>query len=407
MSDIQNLLLQIIGASLFNKDVPRIKQNQISELIKEANSHSVFPLMFSVIKKQVEQTGDKKTIDSCMQLLFACIAAQTSNFVEHGELHRLMADNGIGYVAMKGISSAMYYPNPNLRCSGDVDVFVCDKDFDSAQKLIESAGFEKEKESNDEIHIAYKRPPFSIWELHKSVNGIPKNEVGENIAEEIRGIVETAVETTIEGTVCMVPDQFHHGLILLLHTASHLTSEGVGLRHLCDWVVFVSSINDDDFVKLFKEKLQSFGLWRFAQVLTLLGVNYFSAPKRKWAMMNENITDDQLEALMTDILNGGNFGKKDMNRYREIKYISNRADSTIDNGSVFVQVIKTLNYKVYSDFSFIDKHRYLLPIGWCVEGFKYIALLLQGKRKSTGTKKMLKEAIKRKSLYLSLKLFER
>ena len=312
---------------------------------------------------------------------------------------------------IKGLASASYYPEPSLRNMGDVDFLVAPSDLSRAGKALEQAGFAVDHgDEDDGIHIAYTRPPISIWEMHRSVNGIPSGEIGTAIQAEVDHTIETAVETTCEGVLCCVPDRFHHGLIMLLHTASHLTSEGVGLRHLCDWAVFVSALSDAEFRELYEKKLKAFGLWRFAQALTLLGIEYLGAPKRVWAVRaleRKSITAEQLESLMNDILSGGNFGFKDMNRYREIKYISDRGERTVNSDGIIKQGFKTLNQKVYADYKTIEKHRFLLPIGYLAEGGRYIGLLISGKRKSFGTRQMLQEAAQRKKVYSSLRLFEK
>ena len=109
---------------------------------------------------------------------------------------------------------------------------------------------------------------------------------------------------------------------------------------------------------------------------------------------------------MNDILSGGNFGTKDMNRYREIKYISDRRERTVSSVGNARQVIRTMNEKVRIVHKFIGKHKVLYPIGYIAEGGKNFGLLVSGKRKSSGTKRMLKEAAVRKKIYSSLKLFQ-
>lgn len=95
---------------------------------------------------------------------------------------------------------------------------------------------------------------------------------------------------------------------MLLHVASHMMSEGIGMRHLCDWAVFADTLGNEKFVTLFEEKLKRFGLWKFAQILTLVSERYLGLVHKEWAQ-NPDVTEEQLEALMEDILNGGNFGK--------------------------------------------------------------------------------------------------
>lgn len=410
MNDVQSLLLQVISAALFNKKAPDIAADQLMPLVDESKAQAVYPLAFSVIDSQLQEKLISEKYADCSEEFFRYAIAGTQNFAEHGELHELMTANKLPYVAMKGLASAMYYPEPNLRSMGDVDFLVAKENVSKARNLLESIGFAVDHgEEDDGIHIAYTRPPMSIWELHHSVNGIPNNDVGEMIKAEMDKAISTAETVEVDGSICRLPDKLHHGLIMLLHTASHLTGEGVGLRHLCDWVVFVSALSDAEFREIFEKTLKGFGLWRFAQVLTLLGINYLGVPKRVWALEaveSHKVDDTTLEGLMNDILSGGNFGFKDMNRYREIKYISDRCEGTVGKRGILRQGFKTMNEKVRRYYKTLGKHKALLPVGYLAEGGKYIALLLTGKRKSSGTKQMLKEAADRKRIYSSLNLFK-
>ncbi len=410
MNDVHSLLLQVISAALFDKKAPDVAADLLMPLVNESKAQAVFPLVFSVLDRQLQEKLSSKQYADCSEEFFRYAIAGTQNFAEHSELHELMTANDIPYVAMKGLASAMYYPEPNLRSMGDVDFLVAKENVSRAGKLLESIGFAVDHgEEEDGIHIAYTRPPMSIWELHHSVNGIPNNDVGELIKAEMDKAISTAETVEVDGATCRLPDKLHHGLIMLLHTASHLTSEGVGLRHLCDWVVFASSLSDAEFREIFEKKLKGFGLWRFAQVLTMLGINYLGAPKRVWALQaveSHKVDDTTLGGLMNDILSGGNFGFKDMNRYREIKYISDRSEGTVGKSGILRQGFKTMKDKVRRDFKTLGKHKALLPIGYLAEGGKYIALLLTGKRKSTSTKQMFKEAAERKRIYSSLNLFQ-
>lgn len=409
MDEIKQFLLRIVGYQLFGGERPKASA-VLSEILKEAKSQTVFTMIFPFVQDDLMQSEPQLFISE-QEDFFRYAVAGTQNFAEHSELHELMTANSIPYVVMKGFASALYYPEPSLRSMGDVDFLVRPEDIEQAGKALEGAGFAVDHGDDDDgIHIAYQRPPISVWELHRSINGIPDGEIGENIRTEMNRMIESAELVNQDDIICMVPDRFHHGLIMLLHTASHLTSEGVGLRHLCDWVVFASSLSDAEFRTIFEKKLKAFGLWRFAQVLTLLGINYLGAPKRVWALEaieSHKVDDDTLKGLMNDILSGGNFGFKDMNRYREIKYISDRGERTVSSGGILRQGFKTMNKKVRADHKFIGKHKLLLPVGYIAEGGKYIGLLISGKRKTSGTKQMFKEAAERKRIYHSLCLFEK
>lgn len=409
MNEVQDLLLKTVGAAIFGRKAPNVCAEHIEPLLRESRAQAVFPMVFSLLEGQTKGAVSPEKYAKYSELFLRHSIAGTQNFAEHGELHELMTANDIPYVAMKGLASAIYYPDPTLRSTGDVDFLVEKENVSNSGKLLESIGFAVDHgDEDDGIHIAYTRPPMSIWEMHRTVNGIPENEVGARIQEEMDKAIATAELIEIDGVTCRIPDKLHHGLIMLLHTASHLTSEGVGLRHLCDWVVFASALSEADFRTIFEKKLKAFGLWRFAQALTLLGIRYLGAPKRVWALQaheSKKLDDKQLEGLMNDILSGGNFGTKDMNRYREIKYISDRGEHTVSSGGIVRQGFRTLNRKVYADYKTIERHKALLPIGYIAEGGRYIGLILTSKRKSSGTKRMLQEAAERKRIYSSLELF--
>ena len=405
MDESYRLILQILSCQLFGGEQPDLTETTIKQVLKEAETQTVFSLVFAYLQNDVKAISVEK-FNALSEQFYRNVILNTNNFQEHNELNDLMVNADIPYVAIKGLASAYYYPDPSLREMGDVDFLVYEKDFEAAKQAVVSAGFEVDHgDDEDSIHIAFKREPVSIWEQHRSVNGVPGGLVGELIKKELNCTIETAEQIELDGAVCRIPDKFHHGLIMILHMISHMTSEGIGLRHLCDWAVFANSIGNDEFVNLFEAKLKRFGLWKFAQIMTAVSEKYLGIEHKQWTGASE-INDKLLDGVIEDILNGGNFGKKDMNRYRETKYISNRGERTVNNKSVFSQVFNTLNKKVYTNYRFINKHKILLPAGWIVEGSKYIGLLVTGKRKSKNTSAMLKEAAKRKDIYSQMDLFE-
>ena len=403
MNEIKTSLLKTVGYQLFGGERPRISAD-ILAVLEEAKAQTVFTGVFPFFRAELQQSGQGGFV-AAQEIFFGNVIKNTNNFMEHDELNKLMTKNDIPYCTLKGLASAYYYPDPSLREMGDVDYLVQEADFETAKQAALNAGFAIDHgDEPDGIHIAFKREPMSIWEQHRTINGIPNGEVGENIQSEIDRTIKTSEQITLDGVICRIPDAFHHGLIMLLHVASHMTSEGIGLRHLCDWAVFANRLGNDGFDELFEEKLTRFGLWKFAQILTLVSEKYLGIAHMEWAQ-NPEVTDEHLEAVMEDIMNGGNFGKKDLNRYREIKYISNRGERTVDNKNVVDQVFGTLNQKTCSDYPWIKKHKVFLPIGWAAEGGRYLALLITGKRKSKGTSAMLREAAKRKEIYSKMELF--
>lgn len=392
----QILLLQLCSKSLFGKDIVVPDEFDSKLLIDEANRQTVFPLVYSFIKDKLDNNADKH---------FSQIIAKNIR-VEYGhnEVHRVLTKNNIPYVVLKGVASASYYKEPMLRTMGDIDILVSPDNIANADALLKSMGFVTTDDiDGDDMHIGYKRKDGVACELHRRINGVPQNEAGDTVNKYLSDIFDKVKEYKTANGVCVVPDKFHHGLILLLHTASHLTHEGVGLRHLCDWAVFVNDFSNDEFISLFEKPLKEMGLWRFAQLLTLCCVKYLGCDSKEWAGDGDDVL---LEGIIVDILNGGNFGLKDPERYSQIKYISNRKNGTVGKKIPILQLLSSINAKTKKEFDFVNMSKLLLPIGWLFTVCKYLYMVITGKRSLDGIS-TINSANNRKNIYNEFHLFEK
>ena len=395
VNDSQKLLLDLCAKSLFDKDIVVPDEFDGKELIDEANRQTVFPITYSLIKDRCDDICDKR---------FSQIIAKNIRVeFAHNEVHRVLSANNIPYVVLKGVASASYYSEPMSRTMGDVDILVSPENIVKADKLLKSIGFVTTDDvDGDDMHIGYKRNDGVSCELHRRINGVPQNEAGDTVNQYLADIFDKAQEQKTSNGSCIVPSAFHHGLVLLLHTASHLTHEGVGLRHLCDWAVFVNSFSSDEFVSTFEKPLKEMGLWRFAQLITLCCIKYLGCDTKNWAgQADDSVTD----GIITDILNGGNFGYKNTDRYSQIKYISDRQDGTVSKRNPVLQALSSINAKTKKDFAFTNKSKLLLPFGWLFTICKYLYMVITGKRTLDGFN-TINDAKVRKNIYNEFKLFK-
>lgn len=359
MNQTQYELLSVLSAVLFDarQTVPELSE----ELKKEALAHSVYSLL--PLKKDALRT--------------TIYAGNIRSLAEHRELHELLSAADIPYVILKGWASARYYPEPLCRSAGDVDFLLRESDFPAAEELLQTAGFRASSDRGGN-HIGFHRPPRSHWEMHRRVNGSVE-------------VTERYFATLPEEAQFMdglrVPSDFHHCLILLCHTASHLTKEGIGLRQLCDWAVFVNRVDASQW----EAELKDCGLWMLAKTLSLLSVRYLHLPRREWFGTEDGI---ELSAFMEDIFTAGNFGKKDRDRYRQIKYVAGE-EHQIDKANAIRQGWNSLSRKAKAQ----GKSRGAVLAD-------YVGMLLRGERK-IDTPKTLSAAAQRRSIYRELRLFER
>ena len=320
---------------------------------------------------------------------------------EHTHIHEMMKAAGIPYVIIKGMASARFYPDDLMRMMGDVDFLVPDCDMGRVDKILSADGYTSVKKEHSH-HITYNKNGVRA-EMHFLPPGIPEGKTGELIKSFFCNVTEDAKEASTSVGSITVPSDFHHGLLLLLHTIHHLTGDGLGLRHLCDWAVFVSSFTDDAFRNMFEERLKSAGMWEFAKILTKTCEMFLGAPCK---LQNNDADENICIRLILDIFSSGNFGQKNENRSHESLLISSKNEKGIKEKSLILQGIKSVNEIVYRNWPLVRKYKFLLPVGWLFFGGRYIFRSLAGKRPGIHLKSVFTEAGQRKDFYRELKLFE-
>ncbi len=400
MTDAQQLLLQILGAQLFGRELPDFDGVDWPALVKEAEQQTVFPLVFSAVESRLPE----ELVPKCQSKYFMYAGTSIRNAHQHGKVHKLLAGNGIPYVIIKGMASASYYPDPFLRSMGDVDFLIDKSNIPAVTALLKNAGYSTNEKSDHPAHLAFRKGSETI-EMHWEPNGLPEGEKGELCRKYLEDIIPTGIGYDTQNEHFIIPDTFHHGLVLLLHTATHIINTGVGLRHLCDWALFAGKTEDAEFRALFEEKLKAVGLWRFAQLLTRVSVRYLGSPEKAWAADNAEDTDGALlEAMIGDVFDAGNFGRKDSERLNEAKLMTSGKSGTVD-GSKGV-LFKALTEKAYKAMPVCKKAKILLPIGWIVAGVKHLKLVRKGRRPKIHVGKMLAGAEKRRNIYTQFKLYQ-
>ena len=398
LSTTNQTVLALIGNALFHTECHLPEQIDWEQVYEECCHQAVQMLAFNGAK------GQRIPADVLQKWRQSVISSAYNNIrvsLEHAELDSMMRGAGIPYVILKGCASALYYPHPQDRAMGDVDFLVRKEDMDRAGKILEEAGFVPWEEEHI-CHVVYRRPP-AHYEMHFEPAGIPYGKAGVLARNYLKDVMEQSHEEKIENEIIQCPSVFHHGLIILLHTSHHFLGEGIGLRHLCDWAMFVASLSEQEFQDIFEEKFRALGVWKFAGILTRAAEIGFGAPHRSWI---SNTDDDLAEAILAEIFESGNFGNKSQERVYETYLISNRGKGGVGNVSMFRQMIRSLNEVVRTKWPLTKKVWLFLPLGWIYYSGQHFLKIMRGQRPAFHFKHVVSEADQRRKLYKKFRLFE-
>jgi hypothetical protein len=223
-----------------------------------------------------------------------------------GQLFEMLENAGFVCCLLKGQGNAEMYPNPLVRCSGDIDVWIDAKKecvYQYVRQLCPDA-----EESFKHIHFpVFKDAPvdahttplrFYSRHFRKRLNRWIETNKAEQFAHKIK---LTGNEKEVN-----VPTERFNAIYQMGHMLIHTFDEGLGLRQVVDYFYVLKGIESTNrehaelAVLLRKVGMYKFArgiMWIESQVLGLPVARCLVEPDEKLGMK-----------LLEDILEGGNYG---------------------------------------------------------------------------------------------------
>lgn len=400
------VLLSLVAKTSFNKNVDFL---QGEEKLEDINWENVY-------KESVNQTVilyASNAISDYFNIIpkeiFGKWLAHSSKIISNNmaiakcqsELTEFLEKNNYKYIILKGIASASYYENPDMRMLGDVD-FLIDNNFSDqiAEAIQSQLGYSVYGMETHERHLTMMRKKDAI-EMHYEIPGIPNGDKGEFVKNFVSNILDDTLNTQIDGNTFAAPSHLFHGIVILLHMLHHMSSEGLGLRHLCDWGAFVNNTFEMDFWKdSFIPFLSELGLVRYASVMASVCHRYMGIDMPSSLPIAE---EDVCFEIISDVFQSGNFGNKD-EQYHQSGWIVSENGKDGVKKSTLSTVFGRLNSAVKLHWPWLKKWKILLPFAYIIFTIRYYLKVIRGERPSLSS--LMPEANRRKELYKKLEIYE-
>ncbi len=279
-------ILGLLKASLFDAPVPAADESSLREL----KVHGVAALTAPILKR----------LDLPEELYHdweKTILSQVGYYCRYMNVQKTLPVT-VPYIILKGTSAAQYYPHPEYRGLGDIDIMTSHEDYPLACDELLKNGFRETTsllKKGHERHREFEKNNFEI-EVHAFYGY-------RNHPEETKYLDDLIISHITPDHV--LPDLVN-GLTLLEHLNHHM-EEGIGLRHVVDWMMFVNRYLTDDRWPEFRAHAQKTGHEQLALYATRMCEMYLGLPARTWcAEADEGIC----EQLMEYVIASGNFGMK-------------------------------------------------------------------------------------------------
>lgn len=336
-----------------------------NKVYRELQAQTVTGLTTVVVRKHNEIPADLQRVWSDTQ------RTRVVNYVQmaavQDEACTLLQKSGIDVAVIKGMAAAIYYPIPEHRTMGDVDLLVRPEDYKAAIQVLKENGFALKGVEEGRYHTAFIRYNV-LFELHRAPSGTHIYERGDIIRDYILSGMDSIEENQIGRYRFPILPWKQNGMELIWHIRQHLYN-GLGLRHIVDWMMFANYYLNDENMREYMPDLQKCGLDRLAIVVTKMCQRYLGlrCDNITWC---ESVDEDICEDLMNFIMEQGNFGKKVLNE-KTAKVISG-----YNNPKLIFRRLQELGKK---DWGILKKYPVLSPIAFIYEGGKVFFSLFKGK----------------------------
>ena len=300
------------------------------------------------------------------------------------ELLSALDEAGICALVLKGTSAARYYPTPQYRTMGDIDLLVKRDQHDRAAEILLSIGC---IESTDAIETAEGRTrSFNKNGVHIELHRYFAHDMAR---PEYSAILDGYLLADIESGR-HTPSDTANGLVFLEHIALHLET-GIGLRQMVDWMMYLNAVlSDEMWTNSFRAAAQEVGMEKLAVTVTRMCQLYLG-------LTEDNITwckcadEEAARNLMAYVLNSGNFGNKR----------GSLESSTLSKLPPITKPVALIKYLQAAGKNArpVQEHKLLTPFAWLCQLTHYAKIAIKNKLTPTKAAEMRRERKMRRELF--------
>ena len=312
MSVLFDFLKYCLGAK---SDVNKVIANMDwQELYSFAFKQAILGLCFDGIERLGKEYPEElKQNPIGRELLMTWMGAAQQIRRQNRKVNRVAAklyskfrEDGLRCCILKGQGNALMYPNPYSRTPGDIDVWVNASREDLTEyakrhfKLEDDIRFHHLETTMDGVPVELHFFPCSMNNLlyHARLQKWFKLNADlqcSNVVSLPDCIGEIAIPTTAFNVVYQLTHLYHH-----------FFDEGIGMRQIIDYYYVV---NNDELLVIrdtLQRELKHLGLWKFAGAVMYVQHETLGLSEEK---MITPMDEKRGKLLLSEILNGGNFGK--------------------------------------------------------------------------------------------------
>lgn len=346
-------LLHLLGAYLREEEPQAWENVDWTKLVQLAQIHCVtgilgYMTMSWPICPDQQMKASLRSVCMNTIALFARRAALAEVFSQ------TLSRNGIDHIVMKGYVLREYYPVPELRTFGDIDIVIRPEDRAKSDALMRSAGFHPE--TDWEPVFGYTKD-VEYYEIHTQimeVNVSDKADYRDYFRDPWR-----YAEASADRRYQFRPE--FHFLYLLTHIAKHVTGSGAGVRMYLDVAAFLRHFGaslDWDWIRQELEKLR---FTEFANIVLLMVQEAFGVES---PIPLQPVEEETLRSFLEFTMSGGVFGRVGRDSGTESLKKQSRGREKISRVGTVARRLFPSAKTIESRYTYLQDKPWLLPAAW-------------------------------------------
>ena len=333
---MENYLFELLRSELWGTGLSfsQLLHTEFEELMEMAGEQTVTGLVGDcLIKNNIKlERDDALGLYAKMKAIEKANARVNENLVS---FVNFMERKGIDYIIVKGQVAGSFYPNPDARMSGDVDLYFVGENYEKIKGLVEQRLGKQLSKLSDGKHVEFEVNGV-IFELHDKLSRLATRKHQAYWDQMIDNAILEGTDTVIiNGKEIKTLSATYNAMYIFVHLFYHMTASGVGLRQLCDWAMIIAqsafqdssskfqvkNVNVNDNANLNPNKksslnredlggsLKELGYLKAYKAMGAFLVEYLGLPEEQFPFVLTEKDRKWVETIKKNILKRGNFGR--------------------------------------------------------------------------------------------------
>lgn len=184
------------------------------------------------------------------------------------ELAERWAEQGVKTLCLKGLAFSTYYPQSNHRECGDFDCYLYD-DYAKGNAIARELGAQIDESMYKHSEMVYRKVMIENHRFIVAVRGGKKMKALHHLLDNI---ARTEGCTPLFDSKIEMPSPMFNALFLNHHALTHFLSEGIRLRHILDWALFLRSEQENLDWERFYTLCEEYDMRAFVDCMTAMAV---------------------------------------------------------------------------------------------------------------------------------------